>query len=764
MSGQNSFYGGKQGRTYNLVAHYDNVHQMVTLFQKGGSYNDVNYNEYVIIDTIVNNNQRYHRENGLLYRRGMAYSVDFNPNGVPLNENYSLTDYDFTTEELEVYCTEEQLGTWLQDNRVPPNDDGVVVCVAKTRLPRFRHFESMIVADPDADTGYSISGFHQKDLYTKEEADALPEQFYHYKTEWMNFVTEPGGGAEYVGQIVGPKGDATQIEVVNWLDFEESLDHPGTYDKAGEVHASRRPGVDEEAGVLSYYDDIEFGYCNIIDSDGNITNALVSFNIPYTVIQTNTISVSPYGPTIIDIASEAELPTSKPDDARVIYHIEDSERYYIWDDNRVEPVDVEGYPNQYEKVPGFVLTAPWTATQDTTKPHVWKQEGLVRERPDSIGHLFFKDLEINVPNGLHGDDFKGFNIYSSTLPDPERDEDETSAFGRENHYHLYAYYQNYDNSEDGDELKRDLGKLQVIDYADFPIVSDGSFLNLHYYNDVVDRLPMPRLAGVRFDTTTGIVTVNILTGNATSSIDLAPIKYVSKLEKDNDLQLDGEKRYRAYYNTGDEQEDAQHRILPVSDKVNEVVTMRLYGDNLIVLYSDPSYRYNEVYEGGQGSYVLLPYEEDTWTVGTGDVAGDPPKYYWKNLGPIFGGEHVFGRYATLAALQAAYPYGFDRDQSGQLVPSMEKYAGWVASIVTMDPEHLDRVKNTALYAYDYSSNNFGWYEISSVASNEIDPRATMIVSDDQGTPGNPIPETGGGFLNKNGYWFVTSTIEVATDN
>ena len=59
-----SFYGGKQGRTYDLVAHYDSIKNMVDLFQKGGSYVDANYNEYVIIDTLVRKNEKYNRENG----------------------------------------------------------------------------------------------------------------------------------------------------------------------------------------------------------------------------------------------------------------------------------------------------------------------------------------------------------------------------------------------------------------------------------------------------------------------------------------------------------------------------------------------------------------------------------------------------------------------------------------------------------------------------------------------------------------------------
>ena len=38
-----SFYGGKQGRTYHIVKSYDTVQDMVTAFNSGGSYIEANY-------------------------------------------------------------------------------------------------------------------------------------------------------------------------------------------------------------------------------------------------------------------------------------------------------------------------------------------------------------------------------------------------------------------------------------------------------------------------------------------------------------------------------------------------------------------------------------------------------------------------------------------------------------------------------------------------------------------------------------------------
>jgi len=38
-----SFYGGKEGRTYNIVQRYDSIAQMVEAFSGGGAYTGANY-------------------------------------------------------------------------------------------------------------------------------------------------------------------------------------------------------------------------------------------------------------------------------------------------------------------------------------------------------------------------------------------------------------------------------------------------------------------------------------------------------------------------------------------------------------------------------------------------------------------------------------------------------------------------------------------------------------------------------------------------
>ena len=45
-----SFYGGKQGRSYKITAHFDSIWDMVQAFNQGGDYTDAQYDEYVIIE------------------------------------------------------------------------------------------------------------------------------------------------------------------------------------------------------------------------------------------------------------------------------------------------------------------------------------------------------------------------------------------------------------------------------------------------------------------------------------------------------------------------------------------------------------------------------------------------------------------------------------------------------------------------------------------------------------------------------------------
>ena len=66
-----SYYGGKPGEAFNIVKTFASIEEMVNLFKQGPGYNDVNFDEYVLINTVNKNNP----ENGQLFRRGYDYQT-----------------------------------------------------------------------------------------------------------------------------------------------------------------------------------------------------------------------------------------------------------------------------------------------------------------------------------------------------------------------------------------------------------------------------------------------------------------------------------------------------------------------------------------------------------------------------------------------------------------------------------------------------------------------------------------------------------------
>ena len=60
-----SFYGGQPGISFVIVERYDSVAEMLDAFSQGPAYEKVKYGEYVIIDTVINLNNKRSLENGL---------------------------------------------------------------------------------------------------------------------------------------------------------------------------------------------------------------------------------------------------------------------------------------------------------------------------------------------------------------------------------------------------------------------------------------------------------------------------------------------------------------------------------------------------------------------------------------------------------------------------------------------------------------------------------------------------------------------------
>ena len=671
---QYSFYGGKQGRTYHLVEHYDSIYDMVLQFNKGGSYNDVNYNEYVIIDTFINNNEKSNRENGIIYRRGLNYSEVFNPNNMALNANHSLDDYDTKMVTLKGNTNVEYTDTTIPSSAA--NSKSVAV-------PAYRHYRYTF---KNANTVEIIAG----DLLTEIIDGKTVNTF---NKAWEEFVKNPGGGAEYVGQIAGPISGAAEVSMLDWDEFNDEYPSYADGTKA-EITAAVRPGVVETSTAAGeYYDNIQYGYFNITDAQDNIIGVTLAFDFPYTVFEVEAHSVSAYGPTVDSSKTEVQIKalTSAQAVRGTYYKSSDTNKYFIWDDDKVT-LDESGYPVSYIKTPGMVETTIWSKTG--TGPN-YSYDGLVREKPDSKGHNFYKHYELSVPKGIHGQD---------------------SDISLDSNFYVTRTLKNYDNSAAGTTTTADLGHLKVLKKLEAEIspgVSSNiraSYFNTTNHNPVYDDelLPYP------------IVGSMLLTNGGSNPVE-------------NSNRLD-QRKYISYTITS----GSFNTITASSSYYNEVADVAVINNEVYALYTDPLIRQ----EGGSSSqitneWVLHNFAKGTygWQYDNDDTGSSTgSQFYYKRMGTTMGGKVYYKSYNSLSALQQAYPAGFP-----------EPYTGQLAVVITQSGS----IEVRTSYFYDY--NNQAWTAISEEQSSDVyNGPFNVVVSDTANVSGTPTegvqPQTGGIWL------------------
>lgn len=478
-----SLYGGKQGRTYNIVAHYDSIYDMVMFFKKGGSYTDANYNEYVIIDTIVNKNEKNNPENGILYRRGLNYQEDFVLSG----DATSIRKTDTITKTLV-----GEIGGEYTDITIPSTGSVVLSCV----VPKYSHYKYVVNAADNIEI-----------TSTEDNGD--------FNKDWLAFVSNPGGGAEYVGQIIGPQGESPWIKIKGWSDFNESFEeHELETVKGKGVLDDTKGKVTDDDGNIIYNDDIRYGYLTMRDDSDNIVGAYFGIDIPKTVYEFSASSASPYGPTIIWYPGRPESAaavngyfylniddgtysvlnadgkfedyTEKlPNDPVIVKYTlnrpnegEDGVYYYDWQENKYylydktnQEITLVGETKTYNTVPKYVEENPWTALKGTITSE-WAYDNLIREKGESRKHNYYKSFDIKLPHGLHGEDIEEMGMHiedndgnTAAQLDAARDENGNLIRGNaRNNFSVYYKTRNYDSTEQGAvSEEKHIGWFNVID-------------------------------------------------------------------------------------------------------------------------------------------------------------------------------------------------------------------------------------------------------------------------------------------------------------
>jgi hypothetical protein len=108
------------------------------------------------------------------------------------------------------------------------------------------------------------------------------------------------GGAEYIGTIAGPSGNAPQL-TIETIDEVRAKTVPNGYSgksQNGEYSVSNGaliPGKTKDIdGNDVYNDSIKWASCSIVNENNEEATAYLGFTFPYPVIEFSTESVEPY--------------------------------------------------------------------------------------------------------------------------------------------------------------------------------------------------------------------------------------------------------------------------------------------------------------------------------------------------------------------------------------------------------------------------------------------------------------------------------------
>lgn len=122
---------------------------------------------------------------------------------------------------------------------------------------------------------------HEKPVKTAEMSDD------EFQQAWSDWVQNPGAGAIYVGQIVGPEGRTPNLTIQSWIDFIEQIQDDGNFGDKSQIDM-----IPTVTGKVR--DSIKVGYVNIVDNHGDITGGYIAFDIPELVVEAEIVDHDAY--------------------------------------------------------------------------------------------------------------------------------------------------------------------------------------------------------------------------------------------------------------------------------------------------------------------------------------------------------------------------------------------------------------------------------------------------------------------------------------
>ena len=390
----NSFYGGKQGRTYHIVERYDAVY-----FNSNDTTGFIEFNPNITENSETKiKNGPVSRGTKLFYGQ-TRYFVLQDISNISIS---TFSDSSFVYEMKGMVNEFQKGGAYTGVNYGQYVLIDTVKCFGKSNKQNgllFRrgfNYSQIASTKPlpdDVKDGAKI----YYDTSTNQ-AGQTEEIFNNdkYQAAWANWVENVGGGAIYVGQIVGPEGRATQLEIVKWDQLLGELNDPNNPNYGAKSYQTvETPGWYKEENENVFNDTIEAGYVNLLDPYGDLVGAHISFDIPYTVFNITAKDISPYGETL------------KHKD--IAYGVE--EQWTITEDEDQNGNHLGTYKNSAE---------------DLIHKHSYSGLGQIRDENNNLikpDHPFYYDYQIAIPKGKQGSGIteikvqQGKDIYFKTEDD-----------------------------------------------------------------------------------------------------------------------------------------------------------------------------------------------------------------------------------------------------------------------------------------------------------------------------------------------------------
>lgn len=591
------------------------------------------------------------------------------------------------------------------------------------------------------------------------------------------------GGAQYIGQVVGPEGATAEIGINHYSTITDISGHKEiVYSK---VNQDIVPGSYVKDGIRKYNDEIKWAYVAIRDEFGNIKGCNIGFQIPVPTLIFTGEKVNPYFQDSLIVENENYLDENGNwiHPFAQFWKVRIPQGYHGIDSSDLQIIHTKTMPKN-GKYTGYAGTAVYR-DKECTIPYVdeitgqqiiltesvdvlYEEEGVVYD-PLSPNYRVIYDVdsiscEINYQTSTGENTYaKKEDCYIDKIR--YRETDYTAQSIGKYKYHYICTYNVINNIEmdaegtitvffSGEESPRSVteavdwitkvnldqqGNFSIYFNNDSPNFPGFSPTDKRYYTVIkwIDKIDVDADGTIKF--------YNNNNHDTPISQSKYKIKYLNNvtIETVGLGQTDegtGDQRVHVNYNTG------ESAVLgdPLNYIIEAVISAKSKGypdapySHLLVYYSDPELR-NSMRDKWI-TYPSVKYPGKVWTE-------------WVDLGNVrgaAGGIHIL---TDLDDINKLY------DETGQAIPP-EKLVGedgdyidptaygWAVTVTLVGAEF------STIYFYDYDKEN--WYSIGTLEIGAAEPMSVIVKSVPMEGTQEPDEEDVT-MLKQHGFWLASET-------